>query len=173
MIISRCKAMFVASLTIAVVTTFSDPALSDPWKYRDFSQAPYHSAEAVLSARDGRALLAINCSHAGDPTLSIQLRPRPDVGLSMGPVILDWDPPEALASKLIWEPHDRGTVARDGAEDRDASDVAAAIEAKPGTLKVATSDIGGDRSEAFFDSGDNREAIGRVLAACPWNPKSK
>jgi hypothetical protein len=91
----------------------------------------------------------------------------------MGPVILDWDPPRAspLASKLIWEPHDRGAVARDGSEDRDASDVAAAIEATSGTLKVVTSDIGGDRSDAFFDSDQNRSLIGRVLAACPWNPK--
>jgi hypothetical protein len=121
----------------------------------------------------GEPLLSINCSHAGDPTVSIQFRPQSDVGLSMGPVILDWDPPKAspLASKLIWEPHDRGTTARDGTEDRDASDVALAIQAASGTLKVVTSDIGGDRSEAFFDSSDNREVIGRVLAACPWNPE--
>jgi len=90
----------------------------------------------------------------------------------MAPVILDWDPPHStgLASKLIWEPHDRGAAARDGIDDQDASNVAQAIEATSGVLKVVTADIGGDRSEAYFDSGENREAIGRVLAACPWSP---
>jgi hypothetical protein len=175
MTIFRSRAIFVVLLIIAVATASSGPAQSDPWEYRDFSQAPYHSAEAVLTARDGRALLTINCSHAGEPTLSIQFRPSADVGLSMGPVVLDWDPPQAirLAPKLIWEPHDRGAFARDGTDDRDVSDVAAAIEAKPGTLKAVTSDIAGDPSEAFFDSGDDREAIGRVIAACPWNPGQK
>jgi len=173
MIIFRSRVEFLALLTAAVAATASNPALAAAWKYRDFSQAPYHSVEAALSARDGRALLTINCSHAGDPTLSIQFRPDADIGLSMGPVVLDWDPPQAapLGSKLIWEPHDRGTAARDGSEDRDASDVAETVQNKAGVLKIVTSDIGGDRSEAFFDSGDNREAIGRVLAACPWNPK--
>jgi hypothetical protein len=173
MIIFRSSKLVAALLTVAIAGTVSDPVSAASWTYRDFSRPPYHSVEAALAARDGRALLTINCSHAGDPTLSIQYRPHSDIGLSMGPVVLDWDPPRAipLASKLIWEPHERGATARDGTKDRDASDVAATIQATPGAVKVVTSDIEGERSVAFFDSDDNLEAIGRVLAACPWNPK--
>jgi hypothetical protein len=162
-----------SAILIGTLFAVSDPAVSATWEFRDFSQAPYHSIEAVLTARDGRSILTINCSHAGDPTISIQYRPDPDLGLSMGPVVLDWDPPKkaSLAAKLIWEPNERGTIARDGSDDQNASNVAAAIQASPGTIKIITLDIGGERSVAFFDNGDNRGAIGRVLAACSPNPK--
>jgi hypothetical protein len=89
----------------------------------------------------------------------------------MAPVILDWSPPNgaALSSSLIWEPHESAATARDGTDDRNASDVAAVIKNSPGTLSITAADIGGDPVQTLYDSLNNRDAIGRVLARCQWN----
>jgi hypothetical protein len=159
---------------LLLISTGAAPsaAVHNSWTYADFSQSPYHSVEAVLFSRDGSARLAINCSHAGAPTLSLQYRPDPTVGIGMAPVVLDWTPSraESLNSKLTWEPDQRGAFARDGIDDRYASDVAKTIEGSPGTLHIIAANRDGRPVETIYDSTINREVIGRVLSQCPWNP---
>lgn len=168
--LSRCSGLAVLGAFAAVRAV---AAIPDPtgWTYREFSDGEHQSVEAFLPSRDGLAILAINCSVSGHHTISIQYRPDPNVGLSMAPVILDWIPPNgvALSSRLIWEPHESAATARDGTDDRNASDVAVVIKNSPGTLRITAADIGGDPIQTLYDSLNNREAIGRVLDRCQSN----
>jgi hypothetical protein len=143
------------------------------WSFRDASIGDIQAVEAILSARDRKAYLVVRCDITGDRTLSIQYKPHGSVGLSMAPVILDWDRHGRmpLSSKLVWETDRAGAFARDGEEDRHASEVAEALEAQAATLRITAADRWGDPIETIYDSRSNRDVIRRVLAECPWNPE--
>ena len=90
----------------------------------------------------------------------------------MAPVVLDSLPSKdvPLGSKLIWEPDRLGAYARDGVDDRNASEVAEVIEAGRSTLMIVAADYDGQKIETIYQSDDNLDAVKRVLMQCPWHP---
>ena len=171
MTISRFSA--AGLLVLSAVPSAAAPYTPGAWTYNEFSSGDHHSAEAAILSRDRTTILAINCSISGEHTVSIQYRPG-SLGLSMAPVTLDWVPPTGtpLSSKLVWEPDERGAFARDSVDDRNASEVAEAIKSKAGTLRLTAADDWGRPVEMLYDSHNNLDAIGRVVAQCPWHPQS-
>lgn len=147
------------------------PALGG-WKYQDRSGSDYVAIEAVLTSRDRRGRLVVRCDVTWDHTLSIQYKPSEDIGISMAPVVLDWFPSRGpvLSSKLVWEPDRTGAFARDGIDDRHASDVAVTLQQTAGTLVIVAADRGGEPTQSVFESEEGRAAVGRVLEQCPWRP---
>ena len=162
----------VFALTVAAAGAAQTAGEPPGWIYRDASHEQIRAAEAVLFSRDRLARLVIRCDVTGDRTLSIQYKPDDDIGLSMAPIILDWAPSKGrpLSSNVVWEPDRKGAFARDGIDDRNASDIATAIETYPGTLKITATAREGSPVETLYDNSSNRDVIGRVLAQCPWNP---
>ena len=157
---------------VALAASGSSKAQSDGWTYREVPHPEFKTVEAFIHSRDGRAILAINCSFAAEPTLSIQYRPGSSLGIAMAPIILDWARPSGapLGSNLVWEPDKLGAYVRDGVDDRNASRVAELIDSAPAALKILAADYDGQPVETYYDSKGNLDAIKRVLAQCPWNP---
>jgi hypothetical protein len=147
-------------------------AQSETWTYREVPHGDFKTVEAFIPSRDHRAILAVNCSFAREATLSIQYRPAATVGIAMAPVLLNSLPSGdvPLGSKLIWEPDRLGAYARDGSDDRNASEVAEAIEAAPSTLTIVAADFDGEPVETIYQSDGNLDAVKRVVTQCPWNP---
>lgn len=164
-------------LLIAAETGTPAPAATQGkgWTYREVPHGSFKTVEAIIPSDDGHSVLAVNCSFAAEPTVSIQYRPDSTVVLAMAPILLDWAIPKgaALGAKLIWEPASGGAFVRDGVDDRNVSEVAEIIKVTPGSLKLTAMDAFGKPVETLYTSVRNLDAITRVLAQCPWKPQPK
>ncbi len=42
--------------------------------------------------------------------------------------------------------------------------------AESGTVRIIAADREGERLDTYYDSDNNRAALGEILERCPWHP---